>query len=81
MNLFEPKEAQLFDDEEIGAGIPKRASLGHIYRLGKHILMCGDSTDTSQVNALMGGGISGYGIHRPPPMVSQLVIRIKCLIN
>lgn len=55
MNLFEPKEAQLFDDEEIGAGIPQRALLGHIYRLGKHILMCGDSTDTSQVNALMGG--------------------------
>lgn len=66
MNLFEPKEAQLFDDEEIGAGIPQRALLGHIYRLGKHILMCGDSTDTSQVNALMGGVLADMVFTDPP---------------
>lgn len=80
MNLFEPKEAQLFDDEEIGAGIPQRALLGHIYRLGKHILMCGDSTDTSQVNALMGGNLQIWCL-QTLRMVLQLVIRIKCLTN
>ena len=65
MNLFEPKEAQIFDDDEIGAGIPQRAAYGQIWQLGKHRLMCGDSTVTSQVNALMGGGICRYGVYRP----------------
>lgn len=66
MNLFEPKEAQLFDDDEIGAGIPQRAAYGQIWQLGKHRLMCGDSTVTSQVNALMGGVFADMVFTDPP---------------
>ena len=33
---------------------------GDIYKLGEHVLMCGDSTDIKSVEKLMGGGGSGY---------------------
>lgn len=38
---------------------------GTIYQLGRHRLMCGDSTSKKDVALLMGGGTSRYGIHRP----------------
>lgn len=33
-----------------------KSKLGQIYQLGRHRLMCGDSTDSSQVLDLVGGG-------------------------
>lgn len=66
MSLFDDKEARLFDDEEIGAGIPQRAAYGQIWRLGKHGLMCGDSANTDQVNALMAGELADMVFTDPP---------------
>lgn len=35
-----------------------KSKLGHIYQLGRHRLMCGDSTNREMVNKLLGGGES-----------------------
>ncbi len=46
------------DDEDFDATLPCSTTVqpGDIYRMGRHRLMCGDSTDRSQVLALTGGG-------------------------
>lgn len=37
--------------------------LGDIWQLGRHRLMCGDSTDETHLKLLTGGGISRYGFY------------------
>lgn len=39
---------------------------GDIWRMGKHRLMCGDSTSIEQVTALMGGGMADLLLTDPP---------------
>lgn len=39
--------------------------LGDIWKLGRHRLMCGDSTDSEDVQKLMGGGRGGLVNYRP----------------
>lgn len=39
------------------------SKLGQIYKLGRHYLMCGDSTDPKQVKKLMRGGYSRFSIY------------------
>ena len=51
-----------FDEEPPGE---PTAKLGDVYRLGNHMLMCGDSTDINSVEILMGGGGSRYATYRP----------------
>lgn len=43
-------------DDEVPEEAPSVAKLGDIWQLGDHRVMCGDSTDLDQVQALMGGG-------------------------
>lgn len=38
---------------------------GNIWQLGRHRLMCGDSTSSECVHALVGGGTSGSSAYRP----------------
>lgn len=38
---------------------------GEIYQLGRHRLMCGDSTSLQDVQALVGGGTGGSSAYRP----------------
>lgn len=40
---------------------PKR---GELWKLGSHLLMCGDSTDMGQVRFLTGGGEMREAVHR-----------------
>lgn len=42
------------------------SKLGEIYQLGKHRVMCGDSTDQSQVNKLLNGQIQHMTFTDPP---------------
>ena len=51
-------------DEEV-PDEPK-AKLGDIYRLGDHILMCGDSTSSKDVEKLMGGEVADLVVTDPP---------------
>ena len=43
------------DDFDPDAEVEPRAKLGDIYQLGRHRLMCGDSTDVNAVDALTNG--------------------------
>ena len=43
-----------------------RAKLGDIYRLGRHRLMCGDSTDREAVDSLMDGAKADMAFTDPP---------------
>lgn len=42
------------------------AELGDIWQLGRHRLMCGDSTDKKTVDKLMGGGLADLVVTDPP---------------
>lgn len=46
--------------------IPKRAEKGNIFLLGKHRLMCGDSTNSEDVAKLIGGGYCNLCVTDPP---------------
>lgn len=54
------------DDEvpELELDEPAVSQPGEIYRLGQHILLCGDATKADDVERLTGGGESGPRDHR-----------------
>lgn len=54
------------DDYEITVPAEPRTKPGEIYQLGRHRLMCGDSTSVKCVQALTGGGTNGHASYRPP---------------
>ena len=53
------------DNFDVDSATPEepKAKLGQVYQLGRHRLMCGDSTSTADVQMLVGGGTSGYAPH------------------
>lgn len=64
-------QAQLNDEvveDDYSPTLPAepRSKRGEIYQLGRHRLMCGDSTSLQDVQALVGGGTGGSSAHRPP---------------
>lgn len=61
----EPEEAEEDDYDESLPEDPK-AQYGDVYRLGKHILMCGDSTSVDDVKKLMGEEKADLLITDPP---------------
>lgn len=69
---FELDEEELIEDDkdldEFDESLPEEpsAKLGDIYQLGRHKLMCGDSTDVSMVEALMGGTMVDLLVTDPP---------------
>ena len=54
-----------FDESEEELPPPK-TKLGEIYRLGNHVLMCGDSTSQDDVCHLMSGAIADLVVTDPP---------------
>lgn len=63
--IFKDEEEDDFDgDKEAEKIVTPTAKLGDLYQLGNHRLMCGDSSSVKDVDILMGGGTSRYGIHR-----------------
>lgn len=59
----DPVEAH--DDNYAETDVEKRVKRGDVWKLGDHMLMCGDATSEEDAETLMGGGISGHGVHRP----------------
>ena len=43
---------------------PAKSQRGEIYRLGRHYLLCGDSTDAADMAKLTGGGKNGLNCYR-----------------
>lgn len=54
------------DDYDVDAPVEARAKLGDIYQLGRHRLMCGDSTDADAWALLMDGERADISITSPP---------------
>ncbi len=60
-------DIETFDDEYESDGDPATdVSLGEIYQLGSHRLMCGDATDPDDMQKLMGGGLADMVFTDPP---------------
>lgn len=66
--LPEDEEAEIIEDEapEVDEEAEPITKLGDIWQLGRHRLMCGDSTDKQCVEALMGGQKADLFITDPP---------------
>lgn len=54
------------DDFDVDAPVEAKAKRGDIYQLGRHRLMCGDSTSIDDVERLMGGDKADLLITDPP---------------
>lgn len=70
MSLFgfqqaDPEEVEEDDYEEVVPKEPK-AKMGDIYQLGKHRLMCGDSTSKEDAEKLMNGRLADLCLTDPP---------------
>lgn len=59
---FEPQ----CDEDEIPEHVEPKSKLGDIYHLGRHRLLCGDSTQIDQVEKLMGGEKAELCFTSPP---------------
>lgn len=58
--------ADIKEDEPPEPPEEPRAKRGDIYQLGRHRLMCGDSTESTEVEKLMGGHTADIAITSPP---------------
>lgn len=66
-DVMEGAEDEIIEDE-FDEEVPEepKAKLGQIWQLGRHRLMCGDSTDQKQVKTLMGGQKADLLLTDPP---------------
>ena len=64
--LAEDEEEVVDDDFDVEVPEEPTSKLGQIYQLGNHRLMVGDSTDTKQVEVLMGGQQADLLVTDPP---------------
>ena len=63
-----PEEASFITEDEYDKPLPAepKSQVGDIYRLGRHRLMCGDSTDINAIEALMDGEKADLLVTDPP---------------
>ena len=64
---FDDDDGEVVEDD-FDEELPEepKAKLGDVYQLGRHRLMCGDSTDVEAVKTLMGGQLADLLITDPP---------------
>lgn len=62
------EEPEVVEDDapEVDEGEPPKSKLGEVYQLGRHRLMCGDSTDADAVSELMDGNKADMVFTDPP---------------
>lgn len=67
-SLFEEEETAESVEDDYEVELPKEpnAKLGDVYQLGKHRLMCGDSTSIDDVGKLMNGDTADISFTSPP---------------
>lgn len=63
-----PKNDEEVEEDEYDVELPKapKSKLGQIYKLGRHRLMCGDSTKAEDVSKLMDGAKADMLLTDPP---------------
>ncbi len=67
-----PEGEGLCDEDEVPEVVEPKSKLGDLYQLGKHKLMCGDSTSLADVQRLMNGELADMWIADPPFGVSYM---------
>lgn len=65
-NLADILDNVIEDDYEVKLPDEPKTKLGYIYRLGNHYLMCGDSTNQSDVDKLMNNNLADLIVTDPP---------------
>ncbi len=65
-NLFDENDNDIVEYDNVTYDVHKRAKKGDIWQLGRHRLMCGDSTDNETVAKLMGGKKADMVFTDPP---------------
>ena len=53
------------DEPPTKAEVKQRVSRGDMWRMGDHVLICGDATDLDIVAKVLGGGVRRPSAHRP----------------
>ena len=67
ISSMEPEDGEVAEDDYTEPEqMPSRVKSGDVYRLGDHILMCGDSTKEEDVRNLLGGGTADLCVTDPP---------------
>lgn len=66
IDIDEDAEAEVVEDEVPEPPEEPRAQLGDLYKLGKHRLLCGDSTDALNIDILMNGKKADMVFTDPP---------------
>lgn len=66
IDIDEDTEAEVVEDEIPETPEEPRAHLGDLYKLGKHRLLCGDSTDALNIDILMNGKKADMVFTDPP---------------
>ena len=66
IDIDEDTEAEVVEDEVPEVPEEARTQLGDLYKLGKHRLLCGDSTDALNVDILMNGKKADLVFTDPP---------------
>lgn len=71
ISSMEQEDGEVIEDDYTEPEqIQPKTKLGDVYRLGDHILMCGDSTNEEDVRKLIGGGQVDLVVTDPPYNVS-----------
>lgn len=67
-DLPEEEEPVEITEDDYDKPLPEepKSKLGDIYQLGRHRLMCGDSTNENDIDALMNGDVADIVITSPP---------------
>lgn len=71
-DLIEEESEEDLDDFDDTPPEEPKAKIGQVYQLGRHRLMCGDSTDVSNVEKLLGGVLADILITDPPYNVAYV---------
>lgn len=66
IDILEEKKEIIEDDYDVNPPKQPKSKLGNIYQLGRHRLMCGDSTNPDNMSALMGGEKADMIFTDPP---------------
>ena len=66
IDLFDEEKDGLIDDDEIPEEVEPKCKLGDVWQLGKHRLLCGDSTKKENIELLLDGNKADMVFTDPP---------------
>ena len=71
LDLFEEEIDGLIDDDEIPEAVEPICKLGDVWQLGKHRLLCGDSTKKENIELLLDGNKADMVFTDPPYGINE----------